>query len=175
MAISNDQKTKLNTACPALRRAVLGTAVQTAQANIAALTVSRVPLTVTVAPDITATITSTQLFIAGAPGTIPRAGFTLGNTGADGTDALSLEMNVLINGTTIFTTKPKLLGGIGAAAAVDGATTYVAGTGVTVGVVNATANIVVAGDIITYTFTLVRTTPEDEMALLFAAVELAYT
>lgn len=217
MAITGDVKRRVDGACPALARAGLGTAVQTAQteldaaevrlaaidtpvsgtvaalttrvtaldtavtgdvpvlqAAVAALTVSRVPLTVTATPDIVASIGATQIYIASAPGTISAAGFTLGNTGADGTDALSLEMNVTINGVSIFTTKPKLLGGIGAAAAADGATTYVPGTGVTVGAINAAADNFVAGDIIRYLFTLVRTTPEDEMDSLFAAIELAY-
>ena len=228
MAISNDVRRRVDGACPALARANLGTAVQTAQtdldaaevrlaaldtavtgavpvlegrvdalddpatgrvslldtavtgavpvlqAAVAALTTSRVALSMANAPDIVASIGATNWFIAGAAGTIPSAGFTLGETGADGTDALSLEMDVLINGVTIFTTKPKLLGGIGAAAAADGATTFVAGTGVTVGVVDAAANIVAPGDIITYSFTLTRTTPEDEMAELFGVAELAY-
>ena len=58
------------------------------------------------------------------------------NTGSDGTDALAMELDVQINGTTVFTTKPKLNGVLtaGVAGAADGADTRATGTGITVGV-----------------------------------------
>jgi len=119
--------------------------------------------------DITASVTATFLGIALQAGTIPRAVLYVGNTGTDASNALNLELDVLINTVSIFTTKPKL-----DKTAADGARTNVAGTGVTVGVVNAAANIVAAGDIITYTLTLVRTaSPSDEMDTAKAEVQLA--
>ena len=133
---------------------------------------ARVPLTVTTAGDITASTAATQLFIAGASGVIPSAGFTLGTTGLDASDPLLMVMNVLINTVSIFAVQPAL-----DQAAADGSTTFVAGAGVTVGVVDPLANIVAAGDIITYSFALTRNgapAPDDEMADRFAAVELAY-
>ncbi len=119
--------------------------------------------------DLTAAPATVDLGFAVAAGTISRAGFSLQNTGADGTDALGLEMDVLINGTSIFTTKPKLL-----ATAADGADTFTAGTGVTVGVIDATKDDVVAGDNIRVAWTLTRTTPEDEMDSLCGQVDVAY-
>jgi hypothetical protein len=123
----------------------------------------RVPFVFRTSGDITATIASFIVGVAPAAGVIDKSMFTLAETGADGTDALSMQGDTLINGVTIFSTKPVI-----AKAAADGARSDVAGTGVTVGVINAAANIVAAGDLITHVFTLTRTTPETEMSGLFA-------
>jgi len=130
----------------------------------------RVPLRVSVAGDITSNIAATLIDVAHGAGRIVRAGMVLGNTGADGTDALSAELDVLVDGTTVFSTKPAL-----AKTAADGASTLTAGTGVTVGVVNAAADDVAANSKVTYTLTLTRTTPEDEVADLFVVVDVEYT
>jgi hypothetical protein len=122
-----------------------------------------------IAGDITSSVTATLAERARAAGTIPAACFSLANTGADAADALSLELDILINGASIFTTKPKLTKD-----AADGACTDTAGAGVTVGVIDVTKNILVAKDLITYTFTLVRTTPEDEMADALLLADAAY-
>ena len=118
--------------------------------------------------DITATIATRAVAIAHGAGVISNAGFRLANTGADGTDDLAAELDVTINGTTIFTTKPVITD-----SATDGADTFAAATGVTPGVIDAAANIVADGDVIAYVWTLTRTTPEDEVAdlLVFAEVE----
>lgn len=122
------------------------------------------------AGDITASVTATAVGIARGAGTISRGGFRLGNTGADSTNPLSLELDVLINGTSIYTTKPAL-----AKTASDGASTLSAGTGVTVGVIDETKNILAAGDVITYTLTLTRTaSPSDEMADALVVIDEAY-
>lgn len=114
--------------------------------------------------DIVATITSKIVGIAPCAGDITFAGFTLGNTGTDASNALSMEGDWLINGVTVFSTKPVI-----AKNASDGAKSTTAGTGVTVGVLNAAAVAVVAGDIITFVGTLTRTaTPSDELDSLFA-------
>ena len=102
-------------------------------------------------------------------GVIVKAGFSLQNTGADGTDPLDLEMDVKVGATSIFTTKPKLED-----AAADGSDTFTAGTGITVGVIDTTKADVAANDQISIEWTLARATPEDEMADLFAEVVVAY-
>lgn len=95
------------------------------------------------------------------------------NTGSDGTDALNLKLDVLINGTSIFTTLPQLDGLLTAnvAGAADGSSTLAAGTGITVGVLKALASRQFSkGDVITVTFDITRTSPEDEMADIRAVV-----
>jgi len=189
--LTADEIAKLNAACPALRQTVLGTILY----NLSAGLPPAVPLSVTgledsaVTPvkmdatalyreragdrttaDLTASLTAAAIAVAHTAGTIPRAGFRLANTGTDASNPLSAELDVLINGVSIFTTKPVI-----AKAAADGAHSFTAGTGVTVGVVNAAANIIAAGDVITYTLTMTRTaTPGDEMDGLLVDVELAY-
>jgi hypothetical protein len=79
-----------------------------------------------------------------------------GENGADGTDPLNAELDVLINGTSIFTTKPKL----DKTAGTGKRHTMAAATGVTVGVIDTTKDDVVAGDLITATWDITRTTPE---------------
>lgn len=119
--------------------------------------------------DITASVTATYLGMALQAGTIPTAALYVANTGQDSSNALTLELDVLINGTSIWTTKPKI-----SKTAADGARTNVAGTGVTVGVVDATKNILAVGDIITYSLTLVRTaSPTDEMDGAKVEVQIA--
>lgn len=128
-----------------------------------------VVLTDFVRGDIVAAPSDRLVGVASSDGTIALAGFSLGNTGADGTDDLSFELDVLINGVSIFTTPPALT-----KAAADGADTFTAGAGVTVGVIDAAANIVAAGDLITVAYTLDRTTPEDEIADLDTVINVAY-
>ena len=99
--------------------------------------------------------------------------FQAGNTGSDGTDPLNVKLDVLIDGTSIFSTLPQLNGVLtsGVAGAADGANTLAAGTGITVGVLKALASRQFSkGDPITVTFDVTRTTPEDEAADLRACV-----
>lgn len=98
-----------------------------------------------------------------------------GETGSDGTDALNIKLDVLINGTSIFTALPQLDGVLtaGSAGAADGANTLATGTGITVGTLKALASRQFSkGDVITVTFDITRTTPEDEMADIRACVGL---
>lgn len=125
-------------------------------------------MSLTITGNVAATVASRIIGIVHGAGTIVRAGFSLGETGADGTDALSFEGDILINGTTVFSTKPVI-----AKAATDGASTYAAATGVTPGVLNAAAVAVVDGDVITFVATATRTTPETEAANLLAECEIA--
>jgi len=117
--------------------------------------------------DITANISGEIVFLASHDGSVKRIGFALGETGVDVDDPLSLEMAVKINGVLVSATAPSL-----DQTALDGATTFVAGTGVTVGVLagDDSENFVV-GDTISIDFTLTRTTPGTEMADLVATVD----
>lgn len=138
-------------------------------AKLAAAATYKQALLDSVRGDMTAAPSTKDLGFAVGAGVISRAGFSLANTGADADDALALEMDVTINGVSIFTTKPKLT-----KAAADGADTFTAGDGVTVGVIDATKDDVVAGDNIAVAWTLTRTTPEDEIADLCGQVDVAY-
>jgi hypothetical protein len=113
--------------------------------------------------DITASYPSSgvlRLGTAHAAGTIIKAGFALDNMGTDGSNPLSIALDIQIGSTTIYTTPPAL-----DKTATDGDDTYGSGTGVTVGVINTAADDVVAGDAINFALTLTRTaSPSDEMA-----------
>jgi len=152
------------TAIPALGAA----ATVQSQMEALALLNKTVPINVFRAGDLTASV-NVVVGYARAAGVISVAGFTLAETGADGTDALSLEGDFQIGGVTIHTVKPAL-----DATAADGADTFTAGTGVTVGTIDAAANIVALNDPITFVGTLTRTTPETEMADLTLWCEVAY-
>ena len=83
------------------------------------------------------------------------------NTGTDGSNPLSVELDVLIGGVSIFSTKPSI-----DKTATDGATTRTAATGVVVGVIDTTKNVGALGDVVTVTITLTRTaSPADEMVV----------
>lgn len=127
------------------------------------------PLRLTVDGDLTASVASKVIEVCQGAGTIIRAGIRLGNTGADGTDALSLQGDVKINGTSVFSTKPVI-----AKAAADAATSFGTATGVTPGQLDATKVTVAAGDVVTFEAALTRTTPEDEMADLLGIVDIQY-
>lgn len=100
-------------------------------------------------------------------GRIKEAGFYLENTGADGTDDLSLELDVKIGGVSIFTTKPKI-----DKSAADQASTFKAGTGVVEPVLDTEQIYFNAGDLISIDLSLVRTTPEEEMAGIQVVVDV---
>lgn len=137
--------------------------------HLAATVTYKVALQDFVRGDFTAAPSTRDIGFGIGEGVIVKAGFSLQNTGADGTDPLDLEMDVKIGATSIFTTKPKLEDG-----AADGSDTFTAGAGITVGVIDTTKADVAANDQISIEWTLTRTTPEDEMADLFAEVVVAY-
>jgi hypothetical protein len=103
-------------------------------------------------------VTFVPVFLNG--GRIVSAFLAAGENGADGTDPLSMTGDILINGTSIFSTLP----GLAKAAGTGKKTTISAGTGITVGVINTEADNVATGDKITVTLDITRTTPETEMA-----------
>ncbi len=137
--------------------------------HLAATVTYKVSLQDFVRGDFTAAPSTRDIGFGIGAGVIVKAGFSLQETGADGSDPLDLEMDVKVGATSIFTTKPKLED-----AAADGSDTFTAGTGITVGVIDTTKDDVAANDQISIEWTLARATPEDEMADLFAEVVVAY-
>jgi hypothetical protein len=111
--------------------------------------------------------------ILGTPrfsGRIANVVLSLGASGRDDTNALSLDADILINGTTALTTKPKI-SKVQAVASTH-RTTNSSGQGV-IKAVMASTNSYNAGDLITYACTLTRTaTPTTEMANAALVVEL---
>ncbi|MCF8012613.1 MAG: hypothetical protein K9L56_15190 [Clostridiales bacterium] len=103
-------------------------------------------------------------------GTITQVGFRHETAGADTTDDLSIAMDCNIDGTTCMDTEPALAKG-----ASDTDDTFSSGTGITVGVIDTTADDIAAGDIITVAWTLTRTTPDTEIADLSWYVEIQPT
>lgn len=149
---------------------VLG-AADTVQEGIEALTglTYRMTLDDYVSGNLTAAITARELGVAHAAGTIVRAGMQIAATGADASDPLSAELDVLIEGVSIFTTKPVIN-----KSAANGVNSFTAATGVTVGVIDATKDDVTNLTDITYTLTPTRTTPETEISGIKVIVDVAY-
>jgi hypothetical protein len=106
-------------------------------------------------------LTSHKDFILGSPrraGRIIDAYFSVGNCGIDNTGAeLSLALDVKINDTSIFTTKPEIAYVTGEAVGERKSTVDTTDTGVTVGVINSAANEYDPGDIITGNLAMTRT------------------
>lgn len=93
-------------------------------------------------------------------GRVKSAYFGLLENGADGTDPQNTEFDVQVNGTTIFSTLPKL----DKTAGTGHKTTYDTGTGITNAVINNAANTFAAGDYLSIVFNITRTTPDTESA-----------
>ena len=137
--------------------------------QLAATCTEKVVLTHIVTGDITADPGDVLLGVASGAGTITKAGFVTSERGIDNVDALSVELDIEIGGTTIFTTKPKITEKTGGAAS-----SFVAGDDIQIGVIDAAANDVVANDVIGLEWTLVRTTPDTEANGLTVYVEIEY-
>lgn len=96
---------------------------------------------------------------------------TVGTTGADGTDPLFIEFDVLKNGVTIFSTKPRIDDAAANGSDLPGSGTPVAG--VTAGVFAAEALRTFAkNDVLSVVIDVTRTTPETEAADAHMAVGL---
>lgn len=128
------------------------------------------PLTVNYSGQITA---ATKYDLAGVPrfaGHIGDVILSVAQCGRDDTNTLSLEADVLINGTTCLTTKPKIVD-VQAVASTH-RTTNASGQGITQAVMSS-ANSYSAGDIITVAWSLTRTaSPTTEMANAALVIEL---
>ena len=119
-------------------------------------------------------LTSTTTVVLGIPrfkGRISNAYMSVGASGKDDANALSVELDVQINGTTAFTTKPKIEH-VSGEASQHKTTLNDDDTGVTLGVL-ASAITYSPGDVITGIFTLVQTSsPTTEISNPAAVVEL---
>jgi hypothetical protein len=117
--------------------------------------------------DITASVADTILMLALKSGKVIKAGFYLENTGTDGANPLELEMDVKIGATSIFSTLPKITKD-----AADASSSFWAGAGITVGVLDGVNSFFSEADILNIVFTLTRTpAPGDEMAGAIAYME----
>jgi len=97
---------------------------------------------------------------------------SVGGSGRDDSNPLSVEGDVFINGVSCLTTKPKIEGENGSAAAQK--TTVITGDdGITQAVINEAANTYTPGDVITGDLALVRTSsPTTEINTPIMVVEL---
>jgi hypothetical protein len=137
--------------------------------QLAAECTEKVVLTHIIEGDITSEPVDAIIGIGAGAGTIVKAGFAMLDRGIDDADELSLEMNVAIGGSTIFTTKPQIT------EKADGAaTSFASGDDIVVGVIDTTADDVAEFDVITVDWTLVRTTPDTEANGICVYVEIEY-
>lgn len=123
----------------------------------------------TVAGDITSSDAANVIGAMPLAGKVLDVGIYAANTGTDGDDDLSIAGDVNIAGTTCMTTLPAL-----SKAAADGADTFAAGTGITVGVVDSDENAFDRGELLTFDLDLTRTTPSDEVADVTISVLLGF-
>lgn len=130
------------------------------------------PFTVTISGEITASKLGAPLGAVKFPGKVVDVWMSIVGSGKDDSNTLSIEGNVYINGTTCLSTQPKIAHVSGEAA--TNKTTKVTGsTGITQGVVDADADDVSAGDIITGDIALTRTaSPTTEMNNAALVVEI---
>ena len=122
--------------------------------------------------EITANVDNISIYSPRQAGRIANAYLSVGASGKDDSNTLSLELDVKINGTSVFTTKPKIAHVSGEAS--QQKTTLVTGdTGITQAVMDTDNNDYNPGDVISYSFDLTRTaSPTTEMARPVAVIEL---
>ena len=97
---------------------------------------------------------------------------SVGASGKDDSNSLSMAANAYINGTTCLTTAP-VIAHVSGEASAQKSTVSTGDTGITQAVVDNSANQFTAGDIITVALTLTRTaSPTTEMANACIVVEL---
>lgn len=119
--------------------------------------------------DITANASALVAYVATKPGQIVNAGLYVAGSGMDDINPLSLELDVMINGTSIFSILPLISKSTWGVAA----NTFKAGYGVTVGVVDGEANTLAVGDVVTFDLELIRTaSPTEEMAGAVLVLEI---
>jgi len=129
------------------------------------------PLIGTVSGELTADRYTLPIGMTRTAGHVSDVAFSLLSCGRVNSNPLNLEVDVLINGTTCLTTKPKITAVTGAAS--EHRTTIASGTGIVEAVIDGAANSFDAGDIITATLDITRTdTPTTEMGNFAMIVEL---
>jgi hypothetical protein len=134
---------------PAFGKQVAAVAMQLAEGSISG--------------EVTANQTCMTLGIARYAGKVLNAALSVLGSGKDDTNDLYVEADVLINGVSCLTTKPKIAHVSGEAAA-QKTTLETGDTGITQCVINAAASEFAVGDVITWNFEITRTaSPTTEM------------
>ena len=111
--------------------------------------------------ELKASFTDLLSFVATKEGAIMNAGLFLQSTGIDASNPLVCELDVEINDVSIFRTKPSLSNSATGAQA----STFVAGYGAVVGVIDSEKALLNVGDVVTFDLALTRTaSPSQEMA-----------
>jgi hypothetical protein len=122
--------------------------------------------------DITADAANNMLGVARYPGAITEVFFSLGASGKDDTNPLSMTVDVNINGTTIFTTQPVIAHTSGESSEHRTTVPEAEDDGVTEAVIDVDANEFAAGDVITFDIDITRTaSPTTEISNLGIIVE----
>ncbi len=120
--------------------------------------------------DITASVADETLFVAEEAGTIEDVIVYADNTGTDASNALEIEADVDIGGSSCLTTLPKIT-----KAAADRSNSKAGGAGVTGAAIDTAANTLTAGDRVSVDLNLTRTaSPTDEMAGVIVQVVVNY-
>ena len=120
--------------------------------------------------NITATFTGYPLHQCRHPGRVRQVSFSLVGTGRDADNILSMEIDVLLNGTTVLSTLPKISYISGELTSTK--TTMDSGESIIQGVLDYTNRDYNPGDVFTYNATIVRTSsPDDEMSGLCVLME----
>ena len=130
------------------------------------------PIAVGHSGEITTNKDNISIYAPRQAGRVANAYLSVGASGKDDSNTLSLELDVKINGTSVFTTKPKIAHVSGEAS--QQKTTLVTGdTGITQAVMDTDNNDYSPGDLITYTYDLTRTaSPTTEISAPVAVIEL---
>jgi len=122
--------------------------------------------------EVKASANGIALGMARYSGKIMNVALSVLKSGKDDSNALSLEADVLINGVSCLTTKPKIAH-VSGEASMQKTTLQSGDTGVTQAVVNAAANEFSVGDVIQWNAALTRTaTPTSEMSNAVLLVEV---
>lgn len=133
--------------------------------------VSMPPLQASVSGEITAS--AEKSFVARYDGQVSDVWLSVLQSGKDDSNSLSIEADVLVNGTTCLTTKPKIAHVSGEASQQKTSLAEAADTGITASSIN-TSNSFSAGDVITLKFELTRTaSPTTEVNNPVIVVEMA--
>lgn len=131
------------------------------------------PMTALVSGEITANVTGAPLGAANVGGRVSNVWLSVGKSGKDDVDTLSLTVDVKINGTSCLSTAP-VIAHVSGEASIN-KTTKVSGAGITQSVMDSSNNGVSPGDMLTYDLTLNRTTPTSEMQNMAVVVEFEPT
>lgn len=128
------------------------------------------PIIVPISGEITANKHGIPVCVPDFAGRVQDAFLSVSGRGVDGSNALSLELDLQVGGTSVFGTKPKIEKGSADAYA----TTAISGEGVTEAVVDDDNNTFAIGQPILANLTLVRTaTPTTEIKSPVIVVYLA--